>query len=114
MTPEISRALETSSGVAPRSARRVTQTLAALAAAGGMAFSMAAPAAAQQEGLVNVNIGDVTILEDVGIGVAANVAANVCGVQVNAAVLAEQVVRNGEPLAICETGEQDAPVTITT
>jgi len=70
--------------------------------------------AVNQDGLVNVNVGDVTILEDVGIGVAANVAANICGVQVNAAVIAEQVVRNNEPLAVCETGEQNAPVTITT
>jgi hypothetical protein len=61
-----------------------------------------------------VNVGDVTVLQDVGIGVAANVAANICGVQVNAAVIAEQVVGNGEPLAVCETGPQDAPVTITT
>jgi hypothetical protein len=65
--------------------------------------------------LVNVNIGDVTILENVGVGVAANVAANICGVQVNAAVIAEQVVRNDEPLGICTTGPQgaEAPVTIT-
>ena len=81
-----------------------------------MGFGMVGSAAAQpqQSGLVNVNVGDVTILEDVGIGVAANVAANICGVQVNAAVIAEQVVRNNEPLAVCETGEQNAPVTITT
>jgi hypothetical protein len=79
---------------------------------------VAAPAAVaqpEQNGLVNVMIGDVTILENVGVGVAANVAANICGVQVNAAVIAEQVIRNAEPLAICETGEQgaEAPVTIT-
>jgi hypothetical protein len=74
-----------------------------------------APATAQpkQSGLVNVNVGDVTI-QDIGVGVAANVAANICGVQVNAAVIAEQVVRNDEPLAVCTTGEQNAPVTITT
>lgn len=84
--------------------------------ASAMGFGMVGSAAAQpqQSGLVNVNVGDVTILEDVGIGVAANVAANICGVQVNAAVIAEQVVRNNEPLAVCETGEQNAPVTITT
>jgi hypothetical protein len=73
----------------------------------------AAPASAQQEGLVNVNVGGVTILQDVGVGVAANVAANICGVQVNAAVIAEQVVRNNEPFGVCTTGEQNAPVTIT-
>ncbi len=47
-----------------------------------------APAFAQQTGLVNVSVGDVTILEDVRIGVALAVAANLCGVQVN--VLAQQ------------------------
>ena len=89
---------------------------AGLATAITLAVGMtAAPVAhgQQQQGLVNVNVGDVTILQDVGIGVAANVAANICGVQVNAAVIAEQVVRNQEPLAVCEIGDQDAAVTIT-
>jgi hypothetical protein len=91
--------------------------LLAVCTAGTLAFGIAgAPAAqAQQEGLVNVNVGDVTILENVGVGVAANVAANICGVAVNAAVLAEQVVRNNAPFGVCETGPQNArvPVTIT-
>jgi hypothetical protein len=96
---------------------RARKLLAGVLATGTLAF-VAAPAAAaqpEQNGLVNVMIGDVTILENVGVGVAANVAANVCGVQVNAAVIARQVIGNGEPLAICETGEQgaEAPVTIT-
>ena len=95
---------------------RARKLLAGVLATGTLAFVAAPAAVAQpQTGLVNVMIGDVTILENVGVGVAANVAANVCGVQVNAAVIAEQVVRNAEPLAICETGEQgaEAPVTIT-
>jgi hypothetical protein len=96
---------------------RTKRFFATLFATSLMAVAVAGPAAAQpeQRGLVNVNVGDVTIFEDVGVGVAANVAANVCGVQVNAAVIARQVVRNAEPLAICETGPQDAraPVTIT-
>jgi hypothetical protein len=89
---------------------------AGLATAITLAVGMtAAPVAGgqQQQGLVNVNIGDVTILQDVAIGVAANVAANICGVQVNAAVIAEQVVRNQEPLTVCEIGPQAADVTIT-
>jgi hypothetical protein len=96
---------------------RARKVLAGVLATGTLAFVAAPAATAQpaQTGLVNVMIGDVTILENVGVGVAANVAANVCGVQLNAAVIAEQVVRNAEPLAICETGEQgaEAPVTIT-
>lgn len=77
-----------------------------------LGFAGTRAAQPEQRGLVNVSVGDVTILEDVAVGVAANVAANICGVQVNAAVIAEQVVRNGEPLAVCTTGAQDAPVTI--
>jgi hypothetical protein len=79
--------------------------------------SIGTPAALaqQQNGLVNVNVGDVTILENVGVGVAANVAAQICGVQVNAAVIARQVVRNNQPFGVCEIGPQTAlvPVTIT-
>jgi hypothetical protein len=53
-----------------------------------------------QSGLVNVAIGDITtgdILSNnrVGIGVAANVAANVCGVTAQVGVIAEQVARTG-------------------
>jgi hypothetical protein len=78
-------------------------------------FSPASPAAAQvavQDGLVNVAIGDVTIAEDVNIGVAANIAAQVCGVQVkNVAVLATQVDRSGGSRTVCETAQ--GPVRIT-
>ena len=91
--------------------RKMCSVLAASAISLGVA---AAPASAQQQGLVNVNVGDVTVLQDVGVGVAAKVAANIRGVQVNAAVIAEQVVRNKRLLAVCTTGPQDAPVTITT
>ena len=91
--------------------RKMCSVLAASAISLG---AVAAPASAQQEGLVNVNVGDVTVLQDVGVGVAANVAANICGVQVNAAVIADQVVRNGQPFGVCTTGPQNAPVTITT
>jgi hypothetical protein len=68
----------------------MTQTLKAplisLALAVAMMFAVAMPATAQpvdQEGLVNVNIGDVTVQVPVAI------AANICGVAVN--VLAELV-----------------------
>ena len=88
---------------------------ASLFASGLLAVGLAAPASAQQNGLVNVEIGDVTILENVGIGVAANIAAQICGVQVNAAVIARQVVRNDAPLGVCTVrqGNAEAPVEIT-
>jgi hypothetical protein len=61
-------------------------------------FGFAGPAAAQQQaGLVNINIGDVEVIEieDVNVAVAANIVAAVC-VQPNldlaAAVLAVQAV----------------------
>ncbi|WP_457963973.1 hypothetical protein M1E17_21110 [Arthrobacter sp. D1-29] len=59
--------------------------------------AMAGPASAQveQAGLVNVNIGDVTVLEDVRVAVAANIVANVCNLQVNAVLLAANVVDTG-------------------
>jgi hypothetical protein len=66
----------------------------------------------QQDGLVNVIVGDVTIAEDVNVGVGAQVAANVCGVKVGpVAVLATQVDRSGDTTTVC-TVEQ-GPVTIT-
>jgi hypothetical protein len=63
----------------------------------------------------NVDVGNINIARDVGVGVAANVIAQVCGVQVNAAVLARQVVRDGTPFVgpVCTTGNQTAPVTVT-
>ncbi|MEI5584352.1 MULTISPECIES: hypothetical protein [unclassified Agromyces] len=69
----------------------------------------AAPASAApiqvQDGLVNVAIGDVTVLEDVNIGVAANIAANICGVKVGPlAVLGQAVDRSGETEFVCEAG----------
>lgn len=73
----------------------------------------AAPASAQQQdGLVNVMIGDVTILEDVNIAVAAQVAANVCGVRVGpVAVLATQVDQSGDLRTVCETEQGDVILT---
>ncbi|MGH3005983.1 MAG: hypothetical protein ACRDOS_08825 [Gaiellaceae bacterium] len=75
-------------------ARRLVASVLATAA---MSFTVAAPAAAQPpdnqagDSLVNVQIGDITVLAPIG------VAANLCDVQAN--VLAEQV-RTGD--ATCE------------
>ena len=82
--------------------------------AGAAIVAAATPAAAQpnQDGLVNVAIGDVTILEDANIGVAAQVAANICGVKVGpVAVLGRAVDRSGTTRTVCETDQ--GPVTIT-
>lgn len=78
-----------------------------------VAVGVAAPTASaqDQDGLVNVAIGDVNILNDANIGVAAQVAANVCGVRVGpVAVLATQVDRSGESRTVCTIGDQDVVI----
>jgi hypothetical protein len=64
-----------------------------------------------QDGLVNVGVGDVTILQDVNAGVAAQVVANVCGVDVGPiAILADQVNATGVQQTVCTA--QAAPILI--
>ena len=74
--------------------------------------ALAAPAQAQQQdGLVNVNVGDVEILNDARIGVAAQVAAQLCGISVGpVAVLANVVDRTGDTRTVCNT--EQGPVLI--
>jgi hypothetical protein len=56
-------------------------------------------------------VGDVTILEDVNIGVAAQLAAQICGVSVGpVAVLGTAVDRSGDTETVCETDQ--GPVTL--
>src|SRR5213592_4085618 len=81
----------------------------AMLSAGLLFAGVMAPAASaqQQDGLVNVMIGDVNILNNANIGVAANVAANVCGVNVGpVAILATQVDRSGGQRTVCTIGDQ--------
>ena len=71
-----------------------------------LAVGIASPASAarqNQDGLVNVAIGDITI-EDVNVGVAANIVANVCdAVDVGqVAVLARAVDRSGDERTVCD------------
>ena len=49
-----------------------------------------------QDGLVNVAVGDVTILEDVNVGVAATVAAAICGIDVGPSERAGRAGRSGQ------------------
>jgi hypothetical protein len=87
------------------------------AGAAAVAAAIAVPGAnvaaqiAVQDGLVNVSVGDVTILEDVNVGVAAAVAANVCGLKVGpVAVLGQAVDRSGSPTTVCTSS--NGPVVI--
>ena len=92
--------------------RRALVSVLASAAVMGAASapSLAAPTQ-EQDGLVNVAVGDVTILEDVNIGVAAQVAANVCGVRVGpVALLGQAVDATGVTETVCTTDQ--GPVTL--
>lgn len=86
-----------------------------VAAASAMIFvgALGAPAQAQvdQDGLINVNVGDVTVLEDVNVGVGAQVAAVICGLKVGpVAVLGQAVDRSGDTRTVCTTDQ--GPVTL--
>ena len=92
-----------------------TKTIAAsLFMGAAILFTPVSPASAQTtvgDGLVNVAVGDVNILRNVDVGVAAQVAAEICGVAVGpVAVLAEQVDTSGKKATICKTDQ--GPVTI--
>ncbi len=76
-------------------------------------IAAATPAAAQpvQDGLINVNVGDVTILEDVRVALGAQVAAQLCGINVGPVVVLGRAVDRGGPTeTVCETDQ--GPVTI--
>jgi hypothetical protein len=64
----------------------------------------------RQNGLVNVSTGDIALLNNVNLAVAANVIATVCNVTVPVAVLAQQVFVDGSE-TFCQ-GTAD-PITIT-
>jgi hypothetical protein len=85
--------------------------------ASASAAPVAAPEAQVQvaDGLVNVQVGNVTILRNVSVAVAAQVVAQICGVTVQGInVLASQVDQTGNPEIACQTrrNNQTVPVTI--
>ena len=90
------------------------RNIAALVVAGALSVGLAGPAAAQvqvSDGLVNVTIGNVTVLEEVRIGVAAQLVAQVCGVKVGPVILlATEVDATGEEQTVCRANNR--PVTI--
>jgi hypothetical protein len=92
------------------------KTIAALFAGATLFAGLAGTASAQQQdGLVNVIVGDVTILEDVNVAVAANVAAQICGVNVGPAAVAVlgraiAVDRGGRTATICDVDGQSVQI----
>lgn len=76
--------------------------------------ALGAPAEAQveQDGLVNVNVGNVTILEDVRVGVAAQLAAQLCDVTVGPVVILGRAVdRSGDKETICRSDQGRVTIT---
>jgi hypothetical protein len=93
-----------------------TKTLAVSIAMGAaVLFTPTSSVAAQTtvgDGLVNVAVGDVNIARNVDVGVAAEVAAQVCGLEVGPVnVLARQVDLSGPPVTVCDSDQ--GPVEIT-
>ncbi len=87
----------------------VTLFAGAVLMAGGAAPANAATQ--NQDGLVNVAVGDVSILNNARIGVVAQVAAQICGVKVGpVAVLGTAVDASGATRTVCTTDQ--GPVTI--
>jgi len=60
----------------------------------------------RQEGLVNVSLGDVAILNDVNAAVAANIAVTACNLAIPIGVLATQIVGQGGNYT-CSAGAED-------
>jgi len=93
--------------------RKPRRLLASLFASGLLAFGVAAPTAGAQPviggGLVNIQIVDVLNNNEVNvqvpIGVAANIAANVCVGELQVGVLASQLARGGTVECVAETGD---------
>jgi hypothetical protein len=92
--------------------KSVKKLLATIFATALMAFGIAAPASAQPVitgGLVNITIVDVLSHDEVNvqvpIGVAANIAANVCVGSLQVGVLASQIARGETVECVAENGD---------
>ena len=77
----------------------------------GGALAGPASAAPVQDGLVNVAVGDISLLNNTNVNVVAKVVAQICGVKVGpVAVLARAVDRSGATATVCTV--EDGPVVI--
>jgi hypothetical protein len=88
----------------------ISSVLAASLLVAGIVPAAMAANSSRQAGLVNVSTGDVALLNNVNIGVAANVIATVCDVTVPVALLATQIIADGGATFCTGTA---APITIT-
>jgi hypothetical protein len=90
------------------------RSIVALLVVGVLSLGLAGQVAAQeQDGLVNVVVGDVTVLENVAIADAVNLVVQVCDVNAVVSVLARVVAvdRNDQEQRFCTTEEGDVTVT---
>lgn len=95
-----------------RTVRAIATTVLGSAMALGLTVPTADAAQTQGDGLVNVMVGDITLKDTVDANVAAQVAANICGVEVGpVAVLAETVDKDGGTRTICHTDQGDVTIT---
>lgn len=78
--------------------------------------ALAGPASAQPinigDNLVNVQVGNITILRNVDVAVAANLVANICNFDVTAVILAADVVDDGGNTFTCEAGRNGQDISI--
>jgi hypothetical protein len=92
----------------------IQRNMVALVLAVALSLGLAVPAAVQaqaQAGLVNVSVGNVNVLNNVSVGVAAQLVAQVCGVEVGPVVLlGVSVIQTGQPATVCQSAQ--GPVTI--
>jgi hypothetical protein len=96
---------------------RVRNLVVATATSGALVFGLAPTAAAQpvnQDGLVNVNVGDVTVIEfrDVNVAAVIGIAATLCDIDVGPVAVgvlgrAIAVDRSGRSRTICTTSAGD-------
>jgi hypothetical protein len=94
----------------------VKKTAAGALMGGSLLFTGMGVASAQplnlQDGLVSLAVGDVAILNDVNVGVAAEVAAAICGISVSDVnALGTQVEADGGQKTVCTVGK-DSPITL--
>lgn|SRR5436190_14521029 len=102
----------TKGGLVIVSVKRSSAALvAAVSLAGVGAVSATAANNSNQTGLVNVSLGDVNVLNNTNLAVAANVAATVCAVNVPVAVLSVQLIASGGMTTVCTTNSGPLNVT---
>ena len=92
--------------------RAIVSVFAAGIAMAGFAAPASAAEQTQGDGLIQVQVGDITITDAVDIGVAAQIAANICDVKVGpVAVLGVAVDRSGGDRTVCTTDQGDVTLT---